>query len=78
MCLSHFYSSRAPMPVGDPFRKSKLQGKGLFSLYVRPALVSFPSSFLCIYLIFALFAAKGVWDDETLCWACDQQEQNQC
>lgn len=48
-----------------------LQGKGLLSLFMRLAFASSFLSFLLTYLIFALFAAKGVPDAETLQGACD-------
>lgn len=74
-----FLSKQSTNACRWPIQKEHLQGKGRLSLYTRPALGSFSSSFfLCTYLIFALFAAKDVLDDETLCWACDRQEKNQC
>lgn len=61
-----------------PHSERESPGQGLLSLYARLALGSLPASFLFTYLIFVLFAAQSVPNDELLHWACDQQEENQC
>lgn len=66
------------MPVGGPFRKNIFRAKGDSLFILDQHLVLFLPLFLCTYLIFALFAAKDVLDDETLCWACDRQEKKKC
>lgn len=65
-------------PMDVPIQRENIQGKGLHYLYTSPARASLSSFLSFTSLIFALFCATGILNEETLQWACDQQKLNQC